>query len=250
MQNTNPIPLVVADVAIRTDAEGRYCLNDLHRAAGGKDFPDGNPIHQPAFFLRNDQAKALEGEILSSANLQNIAPINKVVGKGKAQGTYVAKELVYAYAMWISPAFSLKVIRAYDAIVRGDYESEYLPAILHEIDKRLSIRLVDLEAAIETRIHGELAKQRTGIRHGVTAGQVWHEHGLPTEGLRGYPSWFGNRLAERGCSMNEGSHSEMGGRRSRLFDPDKARAAMKAGLRAICEKYIQDRRGQGRLFAA
>jgi hypothetical protein len=92
-----------SDVAIRTDAEGRYCLNDLHRAAGGKDFPDGNPIHQPAFFLRNDQAKALEGEILSSANLQNIAPINKVVGKGKAQGTYVAKELIYAYAMWISP---------------------------------------------------------------------------------------------------------------------------------------------------
>lgn len=119
-----------------------------------------------------------------------------------------------------------------------------IKAVVHkEVSEALTLALPSL-------IHGELAKRRTGIRHGVTAGQVWHEHGLPTEGLRGYPSWFGNRLAERGCSMNEGSHSEMGGRRSRLFDPDKARAAMKAGLRAICEKYIQDRRGQGRLFAA
>ncbi len=100
--------LTIADTAIRQDAEGRYCLNDLHRASGGES------KHQPAFWLRNAQTRALIEEIGNSANLQSL-PVASIEGAGG--GTYVVKELVYAYAMWISPAFHLKVIRAYDAIV-------------------------------------------------------------------------------------------------------------------------------------
>ncbi|NMG64392.1 DNA-binding protein [Azoarcus indigens] len=98
--------LVIAGVPIRADAEGRYCLNDLHRAAGGE------KRHQPSDWLRIQQTQDLIAE-LAIAGIPGIPGIESKQGLG----TYVAKELVYAYAMWISAAFHLKVIRAYDAMV-------------------------------------------------------------------------------------------------------------------------------------
>ena len=103
--------LIVADVAVRQDAEGRYCLNDLHKAAGGE------KTHQPANFMRRVETYALIAEIANSSDVRNYAPA--VVKAGRNGGTFVVKELVYAYAMWISPAFNLKVIRAYDEQSHG-----------------------------------------------------------------------------------------------------------------------------------
>lgn len=97
--------LIVSQVGIRRDAEGRFSLNDLHRAAGG----EGK--HQPSNWLRMDSTHGLCAEIDHSSDVRSAM----VVNGGSAPGTYVVKELVYAYAMWISPAFHLKVIRAYDA---------------------------------------------------------------------------------------------------------------------------------------
>ncbi|HHA2501851.1 TPA: KilA-N domain-containing protein [Stenotrophomonas maltophilia] len=93
--------MMIAGVQIHRDAGGRYSLNDLHRAAGGE------VRHRPATWLQNQQTKDLVTEIEKDG-------IPSIQAK-QGLGTYVAKELVYAYAMWISPAFHLKVIRAYDA---------------------------------------------------------------------------------------------------------------------------------------
>lgn len=100
--------LVIDDISVRRDQTGRYCLNDFHRAAGGLD------KHKPAFWLRNEQTEQLIAE-LQISNSTHSEPVNTIRG-GREQGTYVSKELVYAYAMWISPAFNLKVIRTFDAI--------------------------------------------------------------------------------------------------------------------------------------
>src|SRR5260363_130652 len=97
--------LIISDIFIRQDSEGRYCLNDLYRAAGWED------RHQPTFFMRRQETADLvqaissadmQGEI-QSANSQSAAV--KTINGGLKRGTYVCKELVYAYAMWVSPEF-------------------------------------------------------------------------------------------------------------------------------------------------
>lgn len=89
---------------IRQDSEGRFCLNDLHKAAGGatKD--------RPAEWLK---VKAT-ADLAAQLRLEGIPSIYAQAGVG----TFVPKELVYAYAMWVSPAFHLKVIRFFDRGVK------------------------------------------------------------------------------------------------------------------------------------
>lgn len=137
----NNQPLTIGEFSIRQDEDGRYCLNDLHKASGY------DKKHQPAYFIRNQQTKDLIAEIENpsngaSANLQ--MPAVCKVNDGKNNGTYVVKELVYSYAMWISAKFHLTVIRAYDAMVmqwqindRKSISPEQ-QALLHEIVARRS----------------------------------------------------------------------------------------------------------------
>lgn len=101
--------LVIANTQIRRDAKGRFHLNDLHRASGGE------KRHQLSNWLRLDTTKELCAEIDHSSDVSSAHVING----GPDRGTFVVKELVYAYAMWISPKFHLHVIRAYDALVTG-----------------------------------------------------------------------------------------------------------------------------------
>lgn len=88
----------VANVAIR-QFDNLYSLNDLHKASGGQD------KHSPRRWLQNKQTADLIAEI----EIDGIPSIQKKQGLG----TFVCKELVVHYGMWISPAFSLKVIRAF-----------------------------------------------------------------------------------------------------------------------------------------
>lgn len=161
--STKPLspPLIIAHTQIRRDPVGRYCLNDLHQASGGA------KRHQPANWLRTDQAQALVAELQKpSKNEEGLlryeeAPL-EVVNDGFANGTYAVKELVYAYAMWISPRFHLEVIRAYDALVNSRSLGEAtLPAYraTHALRARLVAMLGRAGSAAERQaLHDQLAQ--------------------------------------------------------------------------------------------
>ena len=141
--NPNNQPLMIGEFTIRQDDEGRYCINDLHKASGGQE------KHKPFNFMRNQQTKDLISEIeneimMLKSEHHKIKAVNTIKGKGLNQGTFVIKELVYFYAMWISAKFHLIVIRAYDALVMqwqiNDRQSisPEQQALLHEIVARRS----------------------------------------------------------------------------------------------------------------
>jgi len=133
--NPNTQPLVIGDFSIRQDEDGRYSLADLHKAGGSL------KKHQPSNFLRVEQTQELIKEIEHSSDMRSAV---KVINGGNNRGTYVVKELVYSYAMWISAKFHLQVIRAYDAMVmqfRVKARQAISPeqqALLHEIVARRS----------------------------------------------------------------------------------------------------------------
>jgi phage antirepressor YoqD-like protein len=96
--------LLISGNSVRQDAEGRFCLNDLHAAAGGE------RRHGPSLWLANQQTQGLIAELADAG-----IPVS-TRRSGQARGTFVVRELVYAYGMWISPGFHLRVIRAFDAL--------------------------------------------------------------------------------------------------------------------------------------
>jgi len=92
--------LSIGSVTIR-EHNGLYSLNDLHRASGSDN------KHRPSLYLANEQTKALIAEIDKAG-----IPAFRTT-RGRYASTYACRELVIAYAAWISAAFHLKVIRVF-----------------------------------------------------------------------------------------------------------------------------------------
>lgn len=157
MSNTQVI--TIDSLMIRQDGAGRYCLNDLHKAAGGE------VIHAPAQFFRTASTQALIEELSNCAEM-HITPW--VAQRGFNGGTYVVKELVYAYAMWISPAFNLKVIRAFDRL-----QTQGVAVADHAAEDLLKNPLKYLEAIIgqakELQAKLEVAQPKADVFDRVVA---------------------------------------------------------------------------------
>lgn len=108
--------ITILDNAVKV-INGLFCLNDLHKASGGE------KKHQPSFFMRNQETTDLISEIKLLDNLEDADVMQRING-GDMRGTYVCKDLVYRYAMWISPKFALLVIRTFDKLVTGEIKAQ------------------------------------------------------------------------------------------------------------------------------
>lgn len=142
--------IAIDGIQVRTDAEGRFCLNDLHKASGNE------RKNEPNLFLSNKQTQELVQELITTGNpvVQKSHPVS-VINGGNDRGTYVVKELVYSYAMWISAAFNLKVIRTFDAVATGQIQltdpMQLLadPNLLRNALLTYSEKVIELEHKVE-----------------------------------------------------------------------------------------------------
>lgn len=114
---------VIDGVSVRQYFESNYCLNDLQKAAINASGETRSSRSMEVYeFMRRPETQALV-ELLEKETTGNSRSIPVMTIQGRNGGTYVCKELVYAYAMWISPAFNLKVIRTFDALQNPTSES-------------------------------------------------------------------------------------------------------------------------------
>ena len=142
---------------IRQDQYGRYCLNDLHKASGRE------RKNQPQYFLENKQTQDLV-QALTDTGIP-VSPINVIRG-GLEQGTYVVKQIVYAYAMWISAAFNLKVINTFDAVVTQKHVPDLNnPAQLREL--LLGYAEQNIQLASENQTLTKAIENITATENGV-----------------------------------------------------------------------------------
>lgn len=160
-QNWSPVSQIKIDNAeIRADQHGRFHLSDLHLASGGAD------KNKPSNFLRLEQTQALIHEIERSSDMSIGIKSIEVIRGGLNQGTYVVKELVYAYAMWISPAFHLKVIRTFDAVmVQTPIPDLNNPAQLRDL--LLSYAEQNIQLTTENKVLSQAIETITHTEHGV-----------------------------------------------------------------------------------
>jgi KilA-N domain len=99
--------LTLVGVTIRQDDEGRFCLNDFHRASGG------DKRHQSSNWLRLQQTRELVREVEKS-----LPQIRGIRAKTRV-GTFAVEDLVISYAAWISPKFHAYVLRTFKSAVVG-----------------------------------------------------------------------------------------------------------------------------------
>lgn len=179
--------IVIADKTIRL-SDGLYCLNDLHKASGGEKRYEPNRwlrLLQTSELIRELEFEQCEPQICGSmknqslsepqiwGSMKNQSLIKTIKGFGKNQGTFACRELVYSYAMWISPKFHLQVVRAFDALVSGR------AAVSAVCPNQLPPSVIPFELSVPRtadearKLASQLALERRSLDFKIARAQPW-----------------------------------------------------------------------------
>ena len=107
--------ITLFDKTIRQDENGRFCLNDLHKAAMANGF--ATVSQRPGTFLKSDPVK--EFVALIDCDAPTSASVKKIKG-GSSQGTYATELVALRYAGWISAKVEVEVYKTFQKVINVD----------------------------------------------------------------------------------------------------------------------------------
>lgn len=148
--------LTVFDTDVHLDADGRFSLNDIHKAA--MDAGLATDSQRPGNFLRNKDVIRYVDELNVNAQIRAIKKI-----AGKTGGSYGVRLVALRYAAWIDAKVEVEVYRTVEKVVDAD-ESLTADLIDRQQDPEASNRLA-------VRAQGKVARNAltsTLASHGVT----------------------------------------------------------------------------------
>ena len=140
--------IAVSGVQIRT-FNNLYSLNDLHRASGGED------KNAPRRWLQNQQTS----DLIKQCEKDGFPSILAKQGLG----TFVCKELVIHYGMWISAAFSLQVIRTFLAVQEGRLKTSSQTSADERKGLRQAVAALVVRRGIDFSSAYHMLHQRFGV---------------------------------------------------------------------------------------
>ncbi len=118
--------LVINDIQVRKNNNGLFCINDLHKAAGGE-----NKI-KPAYFFGSVNTQRYIEALEKVGNPDSL--VSRIVGRNG--GTYVCQELVYKYAAWINADFDVLVFKTFIDMTNSKTPPATMAA-LNELTKKI-----------------------------------------------------------------------------------------------------------------
>lgn len=106
--------IVIENTVVRQDAFGRYCLNDLHRAAVSQG--KATESQRPSVFLRSEGISAFAQKVSEASQS---ASVNIIKG-GLESGSWAVEIIAIRYAAWIDPAFEVQVYERFRDSVKSN----------------------------------------------------------------------------------------------------------------------------------